>query len=290
MTSPARLAAALLLAVPAVLPVRGAAQPPAPAGEVLDGDGVRLRYVVRGAGPPVLLVHGFAISAAVNWAATGILDSLAARYSVIAPDLRGHGASDKPQEPAAYGVRFVEDLVRLLDHLRVPRAHVVGYSMGGAIALRLLTLHPDRVISAVIGGAGWRPAELGPPPVVREWLIRLDAAAREELTVSEALAGPVRAEWGPELRAALDRNDPRALVAVLRGGAGLAVSEAELRAVRVPVLAVFGEQDELVRSDVGRLAGVLAGVELEAIPGTDHFSVLRDPRLPQAILRFLDAR
>lgn len=261
MASPARLAAALLLVVQAVLPVRGAAQPPAPAGEMLDGDDVRLRYVVRGAGPPVLLVHGFAISAAVNWTATGILDSLAAGYSVIAPDLRGHGASDKPPEPAAYGVRFVEDLVRLLDHLRIPRAHVVGYSMGGAIALRLLTRHPDRVISAVIGGAGWRPAEVGPPPVVREWLIRLDAAAREELTVSEALGGPVRAEWG-----------------------------AELRAIRVPVLAVFGEQDELVRSDVARLAGVLAGVEVEAIPGTDHFSVLGDPRLPQAILRFLDGR
>lgn len=290
MTSPARLAAALLLVVQAVLPARGTAQPPAPAGEVLDGDGVRLRYVVRGAGPPVLLVHGFAISAAVNWAATGILDSLAARYTVIAPDLRGHGASDKPQEPAAYGVRFVEDLVRLLDHLRVPRAHVVGYSMGGAIALRLLTLHPDRVISAVIGGAGWRPGEVGPPPVVREWLIRLDAAARGELTVSEALAGPVRAEWGPDLRAALDRNDPRALGAVIRGGAGLAVSEAELRANRVPALAVFGERDALVRADVDRLAGVLAGVEVEAIPGTDHFSVLGDPRLPRAILRFLDGR
>ncbi|HSE27879.1 MAG TPA: alpha/beta fold hydrolase, partial [Gemmatimonadales bacterium] len=174
-------------------------------------------------------------------------------------------------------------------HLGVERAHVVGYSMGGAITLRLLASHPDRVASAVIGGSGWRPAEAGPPPVLMEWLPRLDAAARGEMTVSDALGGPVGAEWGPELRAALDRNDPVALGAVIRGGAGLAVPEAELRANRVPVLAVLGEHDHLVRADVERLAGLWPDLEVVRIPGADHFSVLADPRFPQAILRFLDA-
>ncbi len=122
-----------------------------------------------------------------------------------------------------------------------------------------------------------------------EWLPRLDAAARGEMTVSDALGGPVGAEWGPGLRAALDRNEPAALAAVIRGGAGLAVSEAELRANRVPVLAVAGEQDELVRADVERLAGLWPGLQVVRIPGADHFSVLGDPRLPRTILRFLDA-
>lgn len=265
----------------------GAAQPAASDG-MLESDGVRIHYVARGSGPPVLLVHGFSVSVEANWAAPGILDSLAARYRIIAPDLRGHGASDKPPRPDDYGLPFVEDLVRLLDHLGVERAHVVGYSMGAMIALRLLTLHPDRVISAVLGGAGWRPAEMGPPPVLLEWLPRLDRAARGEMTVSEAMAGPLGIEWAPEIRAALDRNDPAALAAVLRGGAGLAVTEAELRANRVPVLVVFGERDELVRADAERMAALLAHPAVESIPGTDHFSVLGDPRLPQAILRFLD--
>jgi pimeloyl-ACP methyl ester carboxylesterase len=278
----------MLLGLAPVLPAQAAAQA-AGEGEFLGGDGVRIHYLVRGAGPPVLLVHGFAVSAELNWVGPGIVDSLAARYTVIAPDLRGHGRSDKPGAPGAYGRRFVEDLVGLLDHLEVERAHVVGYSMGGAITLRLLVLHPDRVASAVIGGAGWRPAEAGPPPVLLEWLPRLDAAVRGEMTVSDALGGPVRADWGPELRAALDRNDPAALAAVIRGGAGLAVSEAELRSNRVPVLTVLGGQDELVRADVDRLAGVWPNLEVVRIPGADHFSVLGDPRFPQAILRFLDS-
>jgi pimeloyl-ACP methyl ester carboxylesterase len=284
-----RIASAVVLGLLPVLSTPGRAQA-VRTGELLASDGVRIRYVIRGAGPPVLLVHGLSVSTEINWTATGILDSLATRYTVIAPDLRGHGGSDKPREPAAYGKRFVEDLVRLLDHLGVERAHVVGYSMGGGITLRLLASHPDRVASAVIGGAGWRPVEAGPPPVVLEWLPRLDAAARGEMTVSDALGGPVRAAWGPGLRAALDRNEPAALAAVIRGGAGLAVSEPELRGNRVPVLAVLGEQDELVRADVERLAGVWPDLEVVRIPGTDHFSVLNDPRLPRALLRFLDAR
>jgi pimeloyl-ACP methyl ester carboxylesterase len=283
-----RVTAVLLLGLAPMIPATGAAQG-AREGEFPAGDGVRIHYLVRGAGPPVLLVHGFAVSAGINWAAPGILDSIAARYTVIAPDLRGHGSSGKPREPAAYGTRFVEDLVRLLDHLEVERAHVVGYSMGGAITLRLLASHPHRVASAVIGGAGWRPVEAGPPPVLLEWLPRLDAAARGELTVSDALAGPVGADWAPELRAALDRNDPAALAAVIRGGAGLAVSEAELRASRLPVLAIVGALDELVRADVDRLAALWPDLEVVRIPGADHFSVLGDPRLPQAILRYLAA-
>lgn len=283
-----RFAAVLLLGLAPVLLAKVAAQAVG-TGELTASDGVRMHYLVRGAGPPVLLVHGFSVSAGINWVAPGIFDSLAARYTVIAPDLRGHGSSDKPREPAAYGAKFVEDLVRLLDHLGVERAHVVGYSMGGAITLRLLASHPDRVASAVIGGSGWRPAEAGPPPVLMEWLPRLDAAARGEMTVSDALGGPVQADWGPGLRAALDRNEPAALAAVIRGGAGLAVSEAELRTNRAPVLAVAGEQDELVRTDVERLAALWPDLQVVWISGTDHFSVLGDPRLPRAILRFLDA-
>lgn len=284
-----RVTAVLLFGLVPLIPAAGAAQV-VREGELLGSDGVRIHYVIRGAGPPVLLVHGFAVSAGINWVASGILDSLATRYTVIAPDLRGHGSSDKPREPAAYGRKFVEDLVGLLDHLGVERAHVVGYSMGGAITLRLLASHPDRVTSAVLGGAGWRPAEAGPPPIVQEWLPRLEAAAGGEMTVTDALGGPVRAEWGPELRAALDRNDPAALAAAIRGGAGLAVSRAELGTIRAPVLAVLGNDDELVRADVERLAGLWPDLEVVRIPGADHFSVLNDPSLPQAILRFLDAR
>jgi pimeloyl-ACP methyl ester carboxylesterase len=140
---------------------------------------------------------------------------------VIALDLRGHGASDKPRDPAEYGTPFVADLVRLLDHLGIERAHIVGYSMGAVITLKLLTVHPDRVASAVLGGAGWRPAAMGPPERVDQWQRQLEMVARGETTIAEVVAGPDTLLLPPPMRAALNRNDPAVLAAVLQGNRGL---------------------------------------------------------------------
>jgi pimeloyl-ACP methyl ester carboxylesterase len=129
-----------------------------------DSDGVRIRYLDLGEGEAVVLLHGFALSAEVNWGLTGLLDSLPQEYRMLALDQRGHGRSDKPHEPEDYGLEFVEDVVRLLDALEIEKAHIVGYSMGGSLALRLAADHPDRVRSVVIGGAGWAPPGTPLPP------------------------------------------------------------------------------------------------------------------------------
>ena len=121
----------------------------------LDAGGVRIRYVERGAGAPVVLVHGFTASIERGWIETGVLPDLARDYRVIALDLRGHGNSDKPREPRAYDELGL-DVIRLLDHLGIERAHAVGYSLGGIIVLKLLTTHPQRFLSAVLGGAAYR--------------------------------------------------------------------------------------------------------------------------------------
>ena len=103
----------------------------------------------------MVLIHGFATSIETMWVGNGFLEMLPDQFQVIALDCRGHGESGKPHEPAAYGEEMVEDIVRLLDHLRILRAHVVGYSMGAEIALKTLTRYPDRIRSAVLGGSGW---------------------------------------------------------------------------------------------------------------------------------------
>ena len=119
-------------------------------------DGVRIRYVDVGRGEPVVLVHGFSSSLDANWGNLGIIEKLSKDFRVIALDCRGHGKSDKPHDAASYGINMIEDVTRLLDHLAVRRAHIVGYSMGGAIAGKFITTHPDRVISAVFGGSAPR--------------------------------------------------------------------------------------------------------------------------------------
>jgi pimeloyl-ACP methyl ester carboxylesterase len=275
-----------LLAPPAPCP----AQAPSGSDAWFDSDGVRIRYVMRGNGPPVLLVHGFSITTDLNWVWPGIVDSLATQFTVIAPDLRGHGRSDKPHQPEAYGIQMVNDLVRLLDHLGIRQARVVGYSMGGALALKLLTTHPERVAGVVMGGAGWRAPEDGPPDFLPVWLDGLDRAARLGTPVADVIRLPGVPPYAPEIVSALNANDPRALAAVIRGGGGIAVTESELRAVRVPVAAVVGEADAFARAEVERLRGVLPAVEVTVLPGADHASAIGHPGFRQAIARFAHGR
>ena len=119
-----------------------------------NANGVRLRYTDQGAGEPIVLVHGFSNQLEL-WTTTGVVQDLARDHRVIAFDLRGHGRSDKPHDPARYGREMTLDIVRLLDHLGIDRAHIVGYSLGAHLTSQLLTLHPERFLSAtLVAGAG----------------------------------------------------------------------------------------------------------------------------------------
>src|SRR5262249_23548091 len=113
-----------------------------------------IRYIVEGKGEPVLLIHGFTINLDRNWQMPGIVKELGKDYQVIALDNRGHGKSDKPHDPKKYGLEMAEDAVRLLDHLQIKKVHIVGYSMGGVITAKLLVTHPDRMLTATLGGHG----------------------------------------------------------------------------------------------------------------------------------------
>jgi pimeloyl-ACP methyl ester carboxylesterase len=139
--------------------------------QFFDSNGVKIRYTVEGQGEPVLLIHGFTASIEMQWGIPGIIKALANDYQVIALDNRGHGKSGKPHDPKSYGMEMVEDAVRLLDHLKIKKAHVVGYSMGAMITNKLLTTYPDRVICATLGGAaGIR--EGAEPNSLMTWPIR----------------------------------------------------------------------------------------------------------------------
>lgn len=256
----------------------------------LDSDGVRLRYLVQGSGTPVVLLHGFALSAEMNWIGPGIADTLANRFRVIALDLRGHGGSTKLHDSSAYSAAFLTDVLAVLDTLRIPRAHVVGYSMGGRIALSLAATHPDRVISAVLGGQGWQPPGTPLPPHVQNWLAQLDRLVRDSGNVADVFERPGGPPLPPALRAGLARNDPAALAAVLRGMQTLTVTQTDLAAGRVPILAVYGELDAGSGAAIAALKTVRPDVIVTVIPGADHAGAIPDPRLAAAIRAFLVGR
>src|SRR5947209_5910950 len=118
--------------------------------DVFDSNGVKIRYVTEGKGEPIVLLHGWMGDSSM-W---GRLDTNPAtkEYQLIAVDLRGHGKSDKPHDPDKYGPEMAEDVVRLLDHLKLPKAHLVGYSMGAIVAGKVAATHPERVLSVTYGG------------------------------------------------------------------------------------------------------------------------------------------
>jgi pimeloyl-ACP methyl ester carboxylesterase len=104
-----------------------------------------------------VLIHGWAANADM-W--QNVISDLSRDYQLIAFDCRAHGRSEKPHEPSQYGQEMVNDVIRLMDHLSIRKAHIAGYSMGVGIVAKLLTEHPERFLTAIIGAsAGFRASD-----------------------------------------------------------------------------------------------------------------------------------
>jgi pimeloyl-ACP methyl ester carboxylesterase len=120
-----------------------------------NSQNVRIHYQVEGAGPPLVLLHGFTDSLE-SWYEQGYVEALKPDYQLILLDARGHGASDKPHDPDAYDYEMsgnVADILAVLDALQVPTAHFFGYSMSGQVGFALAQHAPKRFASLIIGGA-----------------------------------------------------------------------------------------------------------------------------------------
>ena len=261
-------------------------------GTLIDSGRVRIHFTDEGSGPPVVLIHGFAVNADLNWRLPKITQALAADFRVVSMDTRGHGLSGKPHDPAAYGVAMVGDVVNVLDHLGLERAHVVGYSLGGFIALKMATLHPDRLLSASVLGAGWE--RVGNSTF-------LDAISKlaADLEAGRAI-GPLSGHLGAERRRpsffhtawvmlmTKYFNDPHALIGVIKGTLGLAVTEEALRAIPIPVSAICGSEDPLLEG-ARLMEGVVPDYSLTVISGADHVQAPRRAELREALSAFLHA-
>lgn len=235
-----------------------AAASPAPAATptgarlAVSPDGTRIAYEVHGSGPALMLVHG-AGQTRREWDTLGYLKPLAERFTVILPDLRGFGESDRPTEPARYALdRLVEDLLAVADAARVERFHLWGYGRGAIIG-RYLAARSDRVLSMIYVGVGFGPA-------LSETLVT-------------AVTG-LRAKWQPyfEARRAgtldqmrLSDSDRETLqrgtleVLIAAQSAMLEYPPLEPTALRVPTLWVVGSADEEAAASARAWAGKLEG-------------------------------
>ena len=242
-----------------------------------NSGGVEIAYETAGEGTPILLIHGFASNARVNWWDTGWVKTLTdAGRCVITIDNRGHGASEKLYDSALYpAAEMAEDARRLLDHLGIGQADVMGYSMGARVSAFLTIAHPDRVRRAVFAGLASRmiTGVGGAEEIARA----LEAPTPDDVTDMGARGFRIFAEQ--------TKSDLKALAACIRSSRERITVE-ELATIRVPVLVVAGETDD-VAGDVETLVKAIPGAVGVTLPNRNHMNAVGDRGYKDAVLAFL---
>jgi len=245
-----------------------------------DSDGVEIAFIDEGEGEPLLLIHGFASNIAANWMDPGWVRTLTqSGRRVIAYDNRGHGKSDKLYDPDVYGAPLMaEDGRRLLDHLDMTRADVLGYSMGARIAAFLTLAYPERVRSLILGGLGINMVRgvVGSGPIAKA----LEAPRIEDVTNDTARSFRAFAEQ--------TKSDLKALAACIRGPREKITPE-RLATIAVPTLIAVGSNDVIAGSGA-ELATLIPGAQFLDIPGRDHMRAVGDATFKQGVLDFLTRR
>ncbi len=239
----------------------------------------------------MVLIHGFVADIDRQWAF--VIKTLVPAYKVIAFDCRGHGESDKPHDPDKYGIEIVKDVVRLLDHLKIAKAHMVGYSMGGNIALQVAVRYPDRVRTLTLGGAGL------PPPSRQQLLENLANSLEHGKGISPLILAltpkgqqkPTENQLNLINAMILGRKDTKALAALVRSAVkdtDLVLTPEQAKTIRMPVLALIGEIDPF-REDVDELKKCLPEMKVIVIDKADHINAFLRPEFINGLKEFLDA-
>lgn len=253
--------------------------------EQFQSDGVQIAYVdfsplTQDRHEPIVLVHGFASTHAVNWLFPQWVKTLTEDgRRVVLLDNRGHGRSQKLYEPQAYDLALMAgDVLHLLDHLKIARADIMGYSMGARIATHFALAHQDRLRSLILGGIGAGLVDAGGlPPGLAEAM-----EAEDIQDIDDPLLKMFRG-FGEATR-----GDLAALAACARG-ARQTIPPAALSQIRIPTLVCVGTRDE-VAGDPHPLEALFPNVRVVDIPGRDHNRAVGDRAFKQVVLDFLAHR
>jgi pimeloyl-ACP methyl ester carboxylesterase len=241
-----------------------------------NSQGVRIHYQVEGDGPPLVLQHGFT-SSLEAWRQFGYVQALHHDYQCILLDSRGHGASDKPHDPAAYTLqRRVGDVVVVLDALRLQQAHFFGYSMGGWIGFGMAKYAPERVHALLIGGAH--------PYADRSWDAFRQVDGTDPEAFLTALEAMVEQRVPPELKPRVLANDLQALAAAAQERPAL---EDVLPTMDTQCLLLVGAADARYPA-VQEGAKHIAHATFVSLPGLNHAAgYMRSDLVLPHVTRFL---
>jgi pimeloyl-ACP methyl ester carboxylesterase len=243
-----------------------------------NSDGAEIAFEVAGEGPPVLLIHGFASNSRINWGETGWVRFLTeAGRKVITFDHRGHGQSEKFYDTSKYSAMIMaEDAKRLLDHLGMEQADVIGYSMGARVTAFMLINHPQKIRRAVLAGLAARM--IHGVPGSAEIAAALEA---EDLSTVTDLAGRAF-----RIFAMRTGGDLKALATCIKSSR-VKIKEDALAQIKKPVLVVVGDKDELA-GDIAPLVAAIPGAIGLSLKGKDHMSAVGDLQFKREALRFFD--
>ncbi|HYL76028.1 MAG TPA: alpha/beta hydrolase [Bryobacteraceae bacterium] len=243
-------------------------------------DGVKIHYLTLGSkGSWVVLIHGYTGNAEHNWFANGIAPALARNHRVVALDNRNHGKSDKPQ---LNGPGKASDTIELMDHLKIQKAHIGGYSMGGGITGQLLATHPERFITAHFGGSGIMETD-------PDWIAKLppDKQGRDpqEDVVAKGLRIHHAMDNGMSQAEAekLAETPPAPRPAPAAGAPRPAGPQIDLSKLNVPIIIINGELDR-PRAKSMRAAREANQVEIVVLPGKSHLTAIAAGYMPKEYL------
>jgi pimeloyl-ACP methyl ester carboxylesterase len=247
----------------------------------LNRDGVNIYYEVHGSGPPLILTHGYSSTSAM-W--QGQIAALSGHYKLVLWDMRGHGQSDYPENPAAYSEALtIGDIAALLDTVGADKAVVGGLSLGGYMSLAFYRSHPQRVRALLIidTGPGFKKDDARDA-----WNKRAHETAerfdREGLAVLKSMSAE---------RANVSHRDAKGLTHAARGmltQRDASVMET-LPAIKVPSLVVVGADDTPFLAASDYMAAKIPGAEKVVIPSAGHAANIDQPKaFNDAVLAFLD--
>ena len=237
-----------------------------PENQYFDSDGVRIRYIELGSGEPVIAIHGFTRNSD-TWLER--ISGLAENHRLILFDQRGHGLSDKPHSVSDYGRELGHDVIRLMNHLNIPKAHILGYSIGVAPIGMAITENETRCVSAVFGG--------GAP--------RWDWGEERDLLNQYRYERMLRSPRQQQAESGMEGQDQIALANLRLGEKELVVSKESLSKLGIPIFAIVGSEDPALEA-VNKFKNILPAIELRVIEGESHISAPENPEFVDSIQDF----